>query len=63
MQMFKKPITRARQGDRVGICLPQLDANLIERGLAATPGSVLSCSLAIAVVQKIPYYLKDVKTK
>lgn len=37
MQMFRKPVNVARQGDRVGICVGQLDSNLIERGLAATP--------------------------
>lgn len=35
MQMFKKAAQRAVQGDRVGICLTQLDAKLVERGLLA----------------------------
>jgi selenocysteine-specific elongation factor len=34
MQMFRKPIDRAIQGDRLGICVTNFDAKLIERGLA-----------------------------
>lgn len=40
--MFRKPVQSAKQGDRVGICVAQLDANLIERGIAATPKSLKS---------------------
>lgn len=31
--------TQARQGDRVGVCVTQLDSTLIERGLACAPGA------------------------
>jgi selenocysteine-specific elongation factor len=34
MQMFRKPIDRAIQGDRLGICVTNFDAKLIERGIA-----------------------------
>jgi selenocysteine-specific elongation factor len=39
MQMFKKPVQLVRQGDRAGICVTNLDATLIERGVAASPGT------------------------
>jgi selenocysteine-specific elongation factor len=39
MQMFHKPVTALVQGDRAGICVTGLDASLVERGLACTPGS------------------------
>jgi len=28
--MFRKPVQQIKQGDRAGICVPQLDADLIE---------------------------------
>ena len=56
MQMFKRQVTAIRQGDRAGICVSNLDAKLIERGTAATPGKVRLLTGAIAVVRKIPYY-------
>ena len=34
MQMFRKPIDQAKQGDRLGICVTNFDAKLIERGIA-----------------------------
>ncbi len=62
--MFRKPVQHIRQGDRAGICVPQLDADLIERGIAATPRSIKSSDLAIVLVQRIPYFLSgEVKTK
>jgi selenocysteine-specific elongation factor len=41
MQMFRAPVQQCSAGDRVGICVTQLDAKLIERGLAAAPGASL----------------------
>ena len=38
MQMFRKPVDKAVQGDRVGVCVTQLEATALERGLACTPG-------------------------
>lgn len=40
MQMFKQPLEVARKGDRLGICVTQLDPKLLERGLVCTPGTV-----------------------
>jgi len=50
MQMFRKPVQVAKQGDRVGICVAQLDAKEIERDLACSPGSMTSCETVLAVV-------------
>jgi hypothetical protein len=38
MQMFRRPVQACTRGDRLGICVTQLDAKLVERGLACTPG-------------------------
>ncbi len=56
IQMFKAPVQHAVQGDRVGICVTQLDAALVERGLACTPGTVPTFRGAIAAVEKIRFY-------
>ncbi|KAL7557478.1 hypothetical protein ACA910_002369 [Epithemia clementina (nom. ined.)] len=56
MQMFKRQVPTIGQGDRAGICVSNLDAKLIERGTAATPGTVRLLSGAIAVVRKISHY-------
>lgn len=33
LQVFKKQVTCARRGDRVGLCVTQLDASSVERGI------------------------------
>lgn len=40
MQMFRKPIDRAIQGDRIGICVTQFDPDQLERGLVGKKISV-----------------------
>ena len=56
MQMFRKPVGMIRQGDRAGICVAQLDASSIERGLAAKPKTMRSTDLLIAVVKRVSYF-------
>jgi selenocysteine-specific elongation factor len=63
MQMFRKPVTMIRQGDRAGLCVAQLDADLIERGIAATPRCLKSSNLAIVLVKRIPYFQGEIRTK
>ncbi|KAL6765365.1 SelEFf [Haematococcus lacustris] len=63
MQVFKRPVTKASQGDRVGICVTQLDPSLIERGLACAPGTVPTFNGAVAAVEKIRFYAGQVPSK
>lgn len=56
IQMFKKPINKAMQGDRVGICVTQFDPKVLERGAACTPGYMDTVDIAVATVNKIPYF-------
>ena len=49
-------LQRANAGDRVGVCVTQLDAGLIERGLACSPGTVPTFRGAVAAVEKIRFY-------
>jgi selenocysteine-specific translation elongation factor len=63
MQMFHKPVNRAIQGDRVGICVKQINSHDLERGFACTVGTVPTIENAIVAVHKIKYYKNAVKTK
>ncbi|KAJ1639557.1 P-loop containing nucleoside triphosphate hydrolase protein [Pavlovales sp. CCMP2436] len=56
IQMFKKSVNSAGQGDRVGVCVTQLDADKLERGIACAPGSMKSWSAGIVAVRPIRYF-------
>lgn len=56
MQMFRRTVKQIKQGDRAGICLANLDPNLMERGVASSPGAVKLIDAAIAVVKKVQYF-------
>ena len=56
IQMFKRQVAGVKQGDRCGMCLASLDSKLIERGIAATPGSVSLIHSVICVVKKVKFF-------
>ena len=56
MQMFRRPVQQCAAGDRVGVCVTQLDPTLVERGVACAPGSVPTFAGAIAAVEKIRFF-------
>ena len=51
------------QGDRVGICVTQLDATWVERGIACTPGSIPTFSGAVAAVDKIRFFVGQMPSR
>ena len=51
------------QGDRVGICVTQLDATLVERGVACTPGALPTFTGAIAAVDKIRFFVGQLPSR
>eukprot|EP01102_Stenamoeba_stenopodia_P016219 TRINITY_DN5645_c0_g1_i2.p1 TRINITY_DN5645_c0_g1~~TRINITY_DN5645_c0_g1_i2.p1 ORF type:complete len:441 (-),score=109.62 TRINITY_DN5645_c0_g1_i2:9-1331(-) len=63
MQMFHRPVPKAMQGDRLGICVTQLDSKQMERGLAADPGVVMTINNCIISVNKIRFFKSAIKTK
>ncbi|KAF2358377.1 Small GTP-binding protein domain [Trinorchestia longiramus] len=63
MQMFRKPVEKAMQGDRVGVCVTQFDPKLLERGFACTPGFIKSAYALLVRADKIPYYKLSIETK
>ena len=63
MQMFRKAVKSIRCGDRAGLCLAQLDATVIERGIVATPGSVPGLSAALALVRRVRFFRGPAETE
>lgn len=63
MQMFRKPVKYAQQGDRVGICVTGLDPSAIERGVLSAPGSVPLLSSAICLVKKVRFFKQVCRSK
>ena len=63
IQMFRKPVTNAVKGDRIGICVTQLNAKLIERGIAGDPGAYIQTNGAIVSAQKIKFFKGSIKSK
>jgi len=62
MQMFKKPVNEATQGDRLGVCVTQLDAKSLERGIACSPGYILQVHCALMAVRHIRFFKATCKT-
>lgn len=65
MQMYRKPVKSAKQGDRIGLCVAQLDSSLLERGLVTSPPGALPPPVHAVIVTlcKIAHFKADVATK
>ena len=53
IQRFKAPVQSASQGDRIGLCVTQFDAKLLERGIVCAPGAVKSMCACVIPLQKV----------
>jgi selenocysteine-specific elongation factor len=63
IQMFHRKVKEIQQGDRAGICMSNLDPQLLERGIAAYPNSVPVLDSAIAIVRQVRYYKGSLTSK
>ncbi|KAK5872355.1 hypothetical protein PBY51_013067 [Eleginops maclovinus] len=63
VQMFRKPVSGAMQGDRVGVCVTQFDPKLLERGVVCSPGSLRTLYAAVISVRKIGYFKGSLSTR
>jgi len=63
IQMFRKPVTSAKKGDWVGICVTNLDSKLIERAVVTFPGMMPNFDVAVVYVKWVIYYKPEIKTK
>jgi len=62
MEVFKQRVKQVKQGERVGVLLPTLDASLLERGLLAHPGSVSFANGLVVTLTKIRYYKGEIES-
>ena len=62
IQMFKKPVSKAVQGDRVGMLIKNLDPTKIERTIACNEGYVQSIDGGVFLIKKIKYYKNEIKS-
>uniref|UniRef100_A0A3Q3NG87 Selenocysteine-specific elongation factor n=1 Tax=Mastacembelus armatus TaxID=205130 RepID=A0A3Q3NG87_9TELE len=63
VQMFRKPVSGAMQGDRVGVCVTQFDPKQLERGLVCTPGTLRTLYAAVISIRKIGYFKGSLATR
>jgi len=63
MQMFRKPIERAIQGDRIGICVTQFDPDKLERGLISTPGIIKIFHGLIIRINKVKHFKHEIESR
>lgn len=56
MQMFRQAVECAVQGDRLGLCVTQFDAKLLERGLVCSPGALPTAHALVVSVERIVYF-------
>lgn len=62
MQMFRKNVRTAEQGDRVALCVTNLDPSSIERSIAVSPGSIPLLSTVICLVKKVRFFRQACKS-
>eukprot|EP01033_Poteriospumella_lacustris_P015066 gene15066-10778_t len=55
MQMFRKSVKRVKQGDRVGLCVTNLDPTSIERGFVCAPATVPLVSAVVCLVRRVRF--------
>lgn len=64
LQMFKKPVQEAQQGDRVAMCVAALDAKELERGIViGDKFPVPTLDACVCVVSRLSYFKQLVNTK
>lgn len=62
IQMFRRDVPAAIQGDRIGICVKQFDPSQIERALVCSPGYVPLLYGAIILLNKVVYFKGDISS-
>ena len=62
IQIFRKPVDKAAQGDRCGICLANVDAKQFERGVIAEPNFVKNTFAVIVSVNRIKHFKSNIES-
>ena len=62
IQVFRKPVEKAIQGDRCGICLTNFDSKQFERGLVCAPNYVKTSYAVIIKLNKIKHFKGSIQS-
>lgn len=60
IQVFRKPVDKAVQGDRCGICISNFDAKQFERGVVCAPGFVKTSYGVLINLDRVKYYKNSI---
>ncbi|XP_026687789.1 selenocysteine-specific elongation factor [Diaphorina citri] len=63
IQIFRKSVDLAIKGDRVGLCVTQVDCKLFERGLVTSENYLKSTYACVTDLNFIKYYKHSIKSK
>jgi len=64
IQVFRKPVTSAKAGDRCGLCIgSNFDSSSFERGIICSADSAIFAKSIIVELNKIEYYKKLISSK
>jgi selenocysteine-specific elongation factor len=62
IQVFRKPVEKAIQGDRCGICLTNFDSKQFERGIVCAPSYVKTSYAVIIKLNKIKHFKGSIQS-
>ena len=62
IQIFRKPVERAVQGDRCGICLANVDSKQFERGIICAPEYVKTAYAVLISFNKIKHFKNHIES-
>ena len=60
--MFRKPVEKASQGDRCGICIGNFDAKQFERGIVCEPNHIKTAYGLIVSLKKIKHFKGQIES-
>ncbi|XP_033254157.1 selenocysteine-specific elongation factor-like [Drosophila miranda] len=63
MQIFRENVSSASMGDRLGLCVTQFNAKLLERGVIAEPGYLKLVFAVCLHLRPIRYYKHVIRSK
>ncbi|KAH8389715.1 hypothetical protein KR200_000392 [Drosophila serrata] len=63
IQMFRQNVSSASMGDRIGLCVTQFNAKLLERGVISQPGYLKPINAVCLQLRPIRYYKNAIKSK
>ncbi|XP_023162210.2 selenocysteine-specific elongation factor [Drosophila hydei] len=63
IQRFRQPVDKASTGDRIGLCVTQFNAKLMERGIIAQPSYLRPVYAVCVKVQLIRYYKQAIRSR